>query len=295
LAADQIKVGADWYSNYPIMSIPDLSSFLVDVPIPEVYRGRVRMGMPATVLVDAIPGLVLSGKLTSVSSVSRPKFQADSTSPPVYDAVLALDVADPRMVAGMTVRVEISTANLPNVMYVPVEGVFNEEGKTASFIWVDGKNEGEGYLEKRPVLTGQSNDHFVEVKNGLHEGDRLALSRPASHVTPTNYREQVDAMFPAATTMPSTAPSAARAAGPTGGPTGAMRVDSSVTQPEAAMRAEGAPATTRPASTRPVARGARATTVPSEAVIIDRESIPVGAGDLPARGRRGGAGAPPAN
>jgi len=44
----------------------------------------------------------------------------------------------------------------------------------------------------------QSSDHFVELKKGVTESDRLLLSRPASFVSPTDYREQVDAMFPVA-------------------------------------------------------------------------------------------------
>src|SRR6185295_4977230 len=132
---DQIKVGGDWYSpDSPIMSIPDLSSFLVNFPVAEVYRGRVSTGMTATATIDAIPGLVLKGKLTTLASVSRNKVQYDSSSPPVYDATLSLESVDPRMVAGMTVQVEIVTASLKDVIFVPVEGVYNEEGKTAVFM-----------------------------------------------------------------------------------------------------------------------------------------------------------------
>lgn len=275
LSADQIKVGADWYSNYPIMSIPDLSSFQVAVPIAEVYRGRVNVGMPATVLIDAVPGLVLSGKLNSVSSVSRPKYQSDSSSPPVYDAVLAMDSADPRMVAGMTVRVEIVTATLADVMYVPVEAIFNEEGQTAAFVWVEGETATEGHLEKRPVLTGQSNDHFVEIKKGLKESERLALSRPASYVTPTNYRELADATFPPPSTAPAkkTSPSSAPAA-----------------VPASVMRDDGAAPSTRPATTRPVARGAvRPATAPDESIEAVRTIAIPGSTETPAR--RGGRGA----
>ena len=33
-----------------------------------------------------------------------------------------------------SVRVEIVTASLPDVLYAPVEAVYNEEGKTAAFV-----------------------------------------------------------------------------------------------------------------------------------------------------------------
>jgi HlyD family secretion protein len=214
ISADAIKVGADWYYDGPIMTIPDLSAFQVAVPIAEVYRGRVTVGVPATVIIDAVPGLILDGKLSSVSSVSRPKVQYDSSSPSVYDAVLDLPVADQRMVAGMTVRVELVTGVLSDVLYAPVEAVFNEEGKTAVFMSVAP----DGHVEKRPVLTGQSNDHFVELMKGVHEGDKLLLSRPATAITPRDYREQAEAMAP---------PPATRATAPASAPGTASRSVSS--------------------------------------------------------------------
>lgn len=263
MPADQIRVGADWYSQYPIMSIPDLSSFAVDVPIAEVYRGRVSTGMPASVTIDAVPGLLLSGKITTVSSVSRPKYQYDSGSPPVYDSTLALSLADERMVAGMTVRVEIVTGVLPSVLHVPVEAVFNEEGKTAAFFWIEGEKAGEGHVEIRPVLTGQASDHFVELKAGANENDRLLLSRPAAYVTPTNYREMVDAIFPAGS-IP------VMAMGPTTAPT---------TNPADAMSAQP---TTNPANviaaqpaSRPAGRSGRPPSAPAGAEILPGVPVPI--------------------
>ena len=196
MSDDSIKVGAQVWSDMTIMSIPDLSAFLVNFPVAEVYRGRVSTGMSATITIDAVPGLVMNGKLTTVSSVSRNKVQYDSSSPPVYDATLSLDVADPRMVAGMTVQVEIVTASLKDVIFVPVEAVFNEEGKTAVFLWVDPdpKDPKKARIEKHPVYIGQASDHFVQILGGVAEGDKLLLSRPTSFITPTNYRELADAL-----------------------------------------------------------------------------------------------------
>ena len=242
ISQDQIKVGADWYYSGPIMTIPDLSSFQVAVPVAEVYRGRVTVGVPATVIIDAVPGLVLQGTLASVSSVSRPKVQYDSNSPSVYDATLSLAVADERMIAGMTVRVEIVTAELPDVLYAPVEAVYNEEGKTAAFVWIEPTEGQPGHVEKRPVLTGQANDHFVELKQGVTQGEKLLLSRPTSFVTPRNYQEQVDAMFPAVKVINATTTQAAR-----GGMAGAS------TGP-AAQRGAAASTGPRGAASQPAAR-----------------------------------------
>jgi multidrug efflux pump subunit AcrA (membrane-fusion protein) len=212
---DRIRVGSEWYSDGPIMTIPDLSAFQVEVAIAEVYRGRVSQGMPAAVTVEAVPGLVLNGSLLTVASVARNKISWDSSSPQVFDATLALTQVDPRMVQGMTVKVEITTAEFSDVLSAPIEAVFNEGGKPAVFKWIEA--DGKGHAEKWPVQTGQVNDHFVEIRMGLNEGDRLLLSRPAVFITPRNYREMADAVAPAPEPPPipvatSTAPAATTAA-----------------------------------------------------------------------------------
>ncbi|HVT81060.1 MAG TPA: hypothetical protein VHM90_10420 [Phycisphaerae bacterium] len=206
---DRIRVGSEWYSDGPIMTIPDLSAFQVAVSIAEVYRGRVTTGMPATVTVEAVPGLVLNGSLATVASVARNKIPWDSSSPQVFDATLSLSQIDPRMVQGMTVKVEVTTAEFSDVLTVPIEAVFNEGGKPAVFKWVEA--EGKSHAEKWPVQTGQVNDHFVEIKMGLNEGDHVLLSRPMNFVTPRNYRELADAVAPPPDPVPASVPASSAA------------------------------------------------------------------------------------
>jgi len=213
---DRIRVGSEWYSDGPIMTIPDLSAFQVAVPIAEVYRGRVTPGMHAAVTVEAVPGLALNGTLASLASVARGRISWDNSSPQVFDATIDLSAVDPRMVQGMTVRVEITTAELANVLLVPMESVFNEAGNPAVFRWIE--SGGKGHAEKWPVLTGQSNDHFVEIKKGLGEGDKLLLSRPASFVTPQNYRELAEAVAPPPEPPPASVPAAPRTPASASGP-----------------------------------------------------------------------------
>ncbi len=200
----RIRVGAEWYSNEPIMTIPDISSFQVSVPIAEVYRGRVTPGMTATITVEAVPGLTLKGSLASIASVARSRTSWDSASPQFYDATINLDASDPRMVQGMTVRVEIITAELPAVLHTPIEAVFNEGGQTVVFQWRLAA--GKGFAEKWPVLTGQTNDHSVEIRKGLTEADNILLSRPPAFVTPQNYRDLVEAVAPPPEPLPTTVP-----------------------------------------------------------------------------------------
>jgi RND family efflux transporter MFP subunit len=169
----QIKVGSEWYGSNTIMTIPDLSAFEIDFQIAEEYRGRLVEGATADITVEAVPGLRMSGKLTRISRLARPRVEYDPSSPKVFDGTVTPEKSDPRMISGMTARVEIVTDQLKGVLQVPIESVFNDEGKPVCYV-----RRPDGKPEKREVKPGRSNDHFVEVVDGLKEGEEVQLFVP---------------------------------------------------------------------------------------------------------------------
>lgn len=168
----QIKVGSEWYGSNTIMTIPDLSAFEIDFNIAEEYRGRLVEGAAADITVEAVPGLRMTGKLTKISKLARPRIEYDPSSPKVFDGTVTPDKNDPRMISGMTARVEIVTDQLSNVLQVPIEAVFNDDGKPVCYV-----RRPDGKPEKREVKPGRSNDHYVEV-DGLKEGEEVQLFVP---------------------------------------------------------------------------------------------------------------------
>jgi hypothetical protein len=94
----------------------------------------------------------------------------------------------------MNVAIEITTAELQDVRFVPIEAVFNDGGKTVVFKWVE--TGGKPHAEKWPVLVGQTSDHAAEIRKGLEDGEKVLLSRPASSVTPANYHDLAEAVAP---------------------------------------------------------------------------------------------------
>jgi HlyD family secretion protein len=243
LATDRIRVGSEWYSNYPIMTIPDLSAFQIDVPVPEVYRGRLALGQLAQVSIEAVPGLVLEGSIQTLANVARNRVEWDSTSPQIFDVSIRLDKGDPRMVVGMSGRVEITTAVLEEVLKVPIEAVFNEEGKTVAFVAREGKP-----AEKAPVRIGQANDHFVVIEDGLREGDHVLLARPDTFTTPGDFVARAEAMGAVAKGR-----GAATASGPATTSARASNAQEAAATSEAVAATTSAAATTRAAATMSVA------------------------------------------
>jgi len=76
------------------------------------------------------------------------------------------------LLPGLTVSCKIIIDEIPDVIYVPVESVFNEVGTNYVFL-----KKGSTY-KKTEVVTGQSNTDYIIVEKGLNEGDQVTLINP---------------------------------------------------------------------------------------------------------------------
>ena len=79
---------------------------------------------------------------------------------------------DSRIVSGMSVQVEVISRILHDVLFIPIEAVFEENGKLLVY------RKAVTGPEKVFVKIGSSNNNFVEITEGLSEGDDVYLYRP---------------------------------------------------------------------------------------------------------------------
>ncbi len=85
------------------MSLADQSSWVVDTDdLSEVDVVNVKIDQPATITLDALPGVTLHGTVTAITPKAETK-RGDVT----YTVKVALTDADPRVRWGMTAQVEI--------------------------------------------------------------------------------------------------------------------------------------------------------------------------------------------
>jgi multidrug efflux pump subunit AcrA (membrane-fusion protein) len=71
----------------------------------------------------------------------------------------------------MTARVEIEVEERANAVFVPIEAVFEREGR--SVVYVSARRP-----RPREVVLGPSNADFVVVEEGLSRGERVLLRDP---------------------------------------------------------------------------------------------------------------------
>lgn len=169
---EEFKVGTSIREGQIIATIPDLSRFLVRIDLPEEFRSRITMGLRAVLRSKAIPDLVMEGKISQIAAMAQNVVHWDRTSPKIYPIEIATDTMDPRLMPGMTMRVEIIVETVMNVLHVPIEAIYQREG--AEYARVKGL----AGVEERPVSPGRSSNSYVEILSGLEEGDRVALYQP---------------------------------------------------------------------------------------------------------------------
>lgn len=161
-----IEEGATVRERQSILKLPDLSKMQVKVNVHETKVETLQRDMRARIIVQ---GREFQGAVIAIAN------QPEATSwfsgnVKEYGTTVKIAGETEGLKPGMTAEVEILVAHLQNVITVPVAAVV--EQRTGFFCWV--KN-GE-LIERRPLVLGHSNDQFVEVKDGLTEGDEVLLN-----------------------------------------------------------------------------------------------------------------------
>src|SRR5579885_3119356 len=173
-------VAASFQSPTLFSIAQDLTKMQVDTNVSEADVGRVRVGMPATFTVDAYPGQVFHGTVTSIR-----KAAINVQNVITYDVVITFSNPDQKLFPGMTANVKILVEEHHNVLKVPSAALrFQPEGvrpkvrananPANSVVW---KLDANHQPKAVPVTLGITDGVNTEITGGaLKEGDRVILA-----------------------------------------------------------------------------------------------------------------------
>ena len=174
----KISVGMVPFVGMNLMYLPDVSSMLVDTEVGEVDLSRVRVGEPATVTLDAFPGVQFKGEVMTIANLAKRKINratGKQTGAKVFDVTVRVLADDPRLKPGLSSTVEILSNQYEHALTVPLEAVFYDENEKP-FVYV----RKQGRVEARPVEFSDSNDRVAVVKKNLEMNDEVLLAPPGS-------------------------------------------------------------------------------------------------------------------
>lgn len=186
----RVQPGAMVHYLQTIFSLPDLTKMQVKVRIHEAMIKKVKVGQQAEIQVDAYPNAMLHGTVQSVGTLADSRGGWDERG--VKEYVTVVTIRDLPLEAGlkpgMTAQVKILANEIPNVLVVPVQAVTEREGKHYCYLAA-----GRAGIMPREVTVGENNEKYVEIKDGLAEGERVTLDARARSTAEAKAREQQEA------------------------------------------------------------------------------------------------------
>lgn len=171
------KVGDTAWRAETVVEIPDLGRMQASGQVDEALAGRLAVGQPVDLRLDAHPDRTYRGR---VESIQRTVQRKSVRSPlKVVALTIVLDETDPqRMRPGMRFRGTIEAERVADTLVVPEEAIIpTPEGGVV----IVGTPFGRRQVE--PTF-GRRNAELFEVLDGLDEGDRLLLG--GSSVEPSS-------------------------------------------------------------------------------------------------------------
>lgn len=143
---------------------------IVEARVRETDVHRVAQSQKVQVRVAAYPDLRLTGRVTLVGTLAQEDFARRGGK--YFGITVEVNERDERLRPGMTATIEIQIERKEKALFVPIQAVFDREGKRVVYVREFG-----GFRE-REVVTGSSNRDFVVIEKGVVTGDRVALSDP---------------------------------------------------------------------------------------------------------------------
>ncbi|ABS69813.1 efflux RND transporter periplasmic adaptor subunit [Xanthobacter autotrophicus] len=147
-----------------LFRIADISTLWVLADVPEHDLGAVRIGAPASVRVRGRPGVAFDGQ---VSLVYPQVSEATRT------AHVRIEIANPDgvLLPNMYADVAIGTGDAAPVLAVPDDAVIDTGMRQVVIL-----ERGEGRFEPREVKVGRRGEGFIEIRDGLAEGDLVVVA-----------------------------------------------------------------------------------------------------------------------
>ncbi|MBX0326427.1 efflux RND transporter periplasmic adaptor subunit [Oscillochloris sp. ZM17-4] len=169
VAAVNVAPGEIVGGQTPPVTLIDTTRYLVKVTVDEVDIGKVSIGQPVSVLIDALGGDSLSGTVLRVEPL--PKSDSAVTA---YRVTLEVDPSGRDIKPGMTASATIVADSRTDVLSVPAAAV-RGEGAGATVSVAITAADGSVTVEDRPVTVGLRTSERAEILSGLAEGEQVVI------------------------------------------------------------------------------------------------------------------------
>jgi HlyD family secretion protein len=189
----RIQTGGVVFYQQTLARLPDLSKMEVKVRVHESKVKKLKVGQKAEIRIEAQHNVVLHGTVMNVATLSDSEGRWSRGDVKEYVTTVKIEdlPTDSGLLPGMTAAVSVKVNHLPDVLMVPVQAVSQRGSQHVAYVKVGAR------VERREVTVGENNDKYIEIKDGVSEGDVLLMDARARNTAEMKAEE---AKNPAATT-----------------------------------------------------------------------------------------------
>ncbi|QQS36272.1 MAG: efflux RND transporter periplasmic adaptor subunit [Ignavibacteriales bacterium] len=166
----KVAIGDTPWSGMTLVSLPDLSAMESITYVNEVDVSRVKKGLPVVVKLDAFRDSSFNADISSVASLGKTK--DNNSNIKVFEIAVFIKSQSEILKPGMTTSNKIVINEIPGVLFVPQEAVFEMDGKKIVYV----KN-GSGF-DVQFVEVGEKSENYIVITKGLEENQEVALRDP---------------------------------------------------------------------------------------------------------------------
>jgi membrane fusion protein (multidrug efflux system) len=142
--------------------VEDLDTLILRVSVPERELSKLSVGQPAELTFDAVPGRTFQGEIALISPSIDP---ATAT----FGVRIRVTESGGLLRPGMFARVAIVYERKLDALQIPRTALLDTEGQPKVFVVKDGK------AAERAVKLGLSNGAWIEVTEGLEDGEQVVV------------------------------------------------------------------------------------------------------------------------
>ena len=148
-----------------VATLPNLREMTTKTYVNEIDISKVKTGQRVEIGVDAFPEKKYTGEVIEVANIGE---QMRNSNAKVFEVKIEVNEFDSILRPAMTTKNVIITDEIENVLFIPLEGIFNLD--SIQFVYTSGR--------RQQVIVGKSNDNEIIIKAGLEEGELIRLTAP---------------------------------------------------------------------------------------------------------------------
>ena len=170
--SEPLAAGMSVKEREDLIHLPKSNRMLAVIRLPETSLNKVKRGQKVELIVDALNGKQLSGKISKIDPMPNPHSIWMNPDLKEYNSEIIINEEIKGLRPGMSCKVDIKIKDYKDTLFVPVQCVVKEKDQSIVYVMTSHGP------QKREVKTGMDNDIMVKIISGLEVGEKVMTSPP---------------------------------------------------------------------------------------------------------------------